>query len=128
MTQMQKNELDKAITRAQAYGIVITGHGRRKSDSARIFCTTSRGNNNHWHIVALVGGRLVCDCAASQYGRICVHRAVVHLELVAEAARRRTQDELVTRAMPAEVTSLQKRPAHESALLYRSNAPISIFK
>lgn len=37
-------------------------------------------------LVVVVGKRLVCDCVAGRYGRVCVHRAVVHERIAGERA------------------------------------------
>jgi hypothetical protein len=91
MTQTQVDELARALERAHARGVVITGTGTRKSDGARIIAVTSSRTPARWHLVAVVGNRLCCDCEAAKYGRICVHRAVAHERLVAERADREAQ-------------------------------------
>lgn len=84
MTQTQRSDLDKAIARAQKYGLVILARGTRKSDGARVWGVTSHSRPGyHLHQVVQIGQRLECDCAARVY---CSHKAVVHLDLAAEHA------------------------------------------
>jgi hypothetical protein len=81
MTATQRSQLDKAIARAAARGIVLVGRGYRRSDHAPVFATTSgAGPLAGGHIVAVVDGRLVCDCKSRV---ICAHRGLVHQALVA---------------------------------------------
>jgi hypothetical protein len=119
MTQTQANQLVRAITRATEYGIEVVAKGRRKVDNARIFCTTSHSDPDRWHVVAVVGNRLVCDCRSHV---ICTHRAAVHMELSVEVAKRTAQSDMIERAL------IEEARTRDRAVLHRSNAPISIFK
>ncbi|SRR5260221_1215748 len=95
MTTKQRTELDAASERATAAGIEVMGHGHMKGTNNRVFLVPSQRDENHWHIVRLVGCRLVCDCEASTRGRICVHRASAHMELTVEAARKEADARVV---------------------------------
>lgn len=136
MTQTQMNELERAIQRATDYGIVVTGHGRRKSDGAQIFTTNSRESATRWHVVALVGVRLVCDCQAR---KICCHRAAVHMELVVEAANRQAHSDEIEAALreerveedatPTPPRAPQRPVGFDAPLINpRGNAAISIWR
>jgi hypothetical protein len=82
MTKQQRTELDKAIARAAARGIILVGRGYRRSDHAPVFATTSgAGPMAAGHLVAVVAGRLVCDCRSRV---ICAHRGRVHETLATE--------------------------------------------
>jgi hypothetical protein len=132
MTTKQATELQAAIDRATEHGIEVVGHGHRKSDRARIYCTTSQSEANRWHIVALVGNRLTCDCHSR---KLCSHRAAVHMELVVQLAERAAraeeiEDELEIEARDREEAEQQaeRTRKREAAVLVRSNAPFSLFK
>ena len=90
MTTKQATELQAAIERATEHGIDVVGHGHRKADGAKIYCTTSHSEVNRWHIVALVGNRLTCDCHSRKLGS---HRAAVHIYLVVQIAERAARAE-----------------------------------
>ena len=96
MTSVQRSELDKAILRAHLHELAIAGHGTRKSDGARVLAVTSKSERNRLHLVAIVGGRLECDCKARC---ICAHRGLVHESLVTERAQRDELDRLAARAL-----------------------------
>jgi hypothetical protein len=117
-----KNALERACQRAQAAGLVVVGRGFRKRDYALVWMVPSQSEANRWHMVTEIEGQLECDCHAGQYGRLCIHRAVVYLDLTAEAqtfaARRQAQAQAET---PTD-------DARDTAPLYRSNAPFSLFK
>lgn len=131
----QQTQLDAAIERAERAGLEVVGTGHRRSDNARIYAVPSQSEPNRWHIVAVVGSRLVCDCVASQYGKICCHRAAVHVELTVQAARREAaaaeiaeqlELEQRDREVAEELAARAKR--REAAILVRSPAAFSIFK
>lgn len=114
MTIREAPELDKAIERAEKNGIEVVAHGFAKKNNARIWCTNSHSDPDKWHVVMLVGRRLVCDCNSAV---ICAHRGAVHVELVIEAAKK--QAEAVEAALQEEAR------VRDSAVLYPG---ISIFK
>ena len=141
MTTKQQSELDEAIERATAHGVEVCGQGRMRANNERVYVVPSQRDQTHWHLVRLVGGRrLVCDCEASQRGRICVHRAAVHMHLVVAAALREAAAERVTRALEQEARDIETRDRAEAeeaaerankrdtAVLVRSNAPFSIWR
>lgn len=116
MTAEQRSELDRAIDRATKAGLEVHGVGRRKSDNARVFAVPSQSEENLYHLVALVGSRLVCECKASQYGHhICCHRAAVHMYLTVEAERKQRQAEEVEAALRAEREEEAEMRLHEAA-------------
>jgi hypothetical protein len=130
MTTRQRSELEAAIERATEHGIEVVGHGHRKSDGAKIYCTTSHREANRWHIVALVGNRLTCDCHSRV---LCSHRAAVHMYLVVQLAERAARAEEIECELEAErdertEPNVQVDRRHETAPLFRSNAPFSLFK
>ena len=152
MTAAQRTELDKAIDRACKAGLEVVAKGYRKADGAKIYAVPSQSEANRWHIVTLLGNRLLCDC---QSRVVCAHRGAVHMELVVEADRRQQLAEDVEAALrdEREATSRrllddaarrletversldaweqereQAREKRETAPLYRDNRPISIFK
>ncbi len=102
MTVKQATELEQAIERAAKHNIEVTGRGFRKSDHAVIYTTNSATEANRWHIVTVVGNRLVCDCPSR---KICTHRAAVHIELVVAAAKREARAAEITAALEAEANA-----------------------
>lgn len=130
MTQTQADELGRAINRATDYGIEVVAKGRRKKDNARIFCTNSHSDESPWHVVAVVGRRLVCDCKRSRSGHICTHRAAVHMELSVEAYKRIHHADMVEREMIRESETRQAAQTVVKAQVRGVNdtRPISIFK
>ncbi len=127
MTDTQANQLVRAINRATEYGIEVVAKGRRKVDNAKIYCTTSHSDPDRWHVVAIVGKRLVCDCKSAV---ICTHRAAVHMDLAVEAAKRTHHADMVERALIAEARTKQAAQAIVSSQVRGVNdtRPISIFK
>jgi hypothetical protein len=99
MTHEQASELERAITRATALSIEVVGKGYRRSDRAKIYCTTSHSEPDRWHVVTLLGKRLVCDCKAHTY---CTHKASVHMFSLTQAARREAFAEEVREAAERE--------------------------
>jgi hypothetical protein len=122
MATYQPSEADmaRARTRAYAAGIRVAARGTRRSDGARVILTTSSEGAARLHCVAVTERALECDCKAGQHGRYCMHRAVVRDHLVAERAELNRK----LRARPARVTTAAER---DTAPLYRSNKPFSIF-
>lgn len=80
----QRDVIARALQRARERGVRVMGRGARRRDGARVYVVNSASGQGVWHLVAVVEKRLVCDCAASRYGRVCVHRAVVHERIAAE--------------------------------------------
>src|SRR5258706_1323616 len=132
MTTKQATELQAAIDRATEHGIEVVGHGHRKADGAKIYCTTSQSEANRWHIVALVGNRLTCDCHSRV---LCSHRAAVHMYLVVQLAERAARAEEIEDELEIETRDrceseqqVERARKREAAVLVRSNAPFSLFK
>ncbi|HEV8191242.1 MAG TPA: hypothetical protein VGP82_07130 [Ktedonobacterales bacterium] len=107
MTQAQRSELDRAIDRATAHGIEVVAKGHRKQDNTRIYCTTSNSEQDRWHVVTVLGTRLMCDCKSHV---ICAHRGAVHMHLVVAAVQREDFAERVRQAAEHE-TSGRRGPA-----------------
>lgn len=84
--QWQEKAIARALERARRRGVCVTGKGVRRRDGAHVYTVSSGSAPGLWHLVVVAGRRLVCDCAAGQYGRLCVHRAVVHERIAAERA------------------------------------------
>ncbi len=80
----QHEQWGRALDRARRRGVRVTGRGVRRRDGARVYTVISGSSSGTWHLVVVAGKRLVCDCTASRFGRICVHRAVVHERIVTE--------------------------------------------
>src|SRR5260221_9591365 len=115
MSTKPRSAPEAAIGRATAPGVEVCGQGRMKANNERVYVVPSQRDQTHWHLVRLVGGRrLVCDCAASQRGRICVHRAAVHMHLVVQAAMREAAAERVTRALEQESRDIETRDRAEA--------------
>ena len=121
MTAIERNDLDRAIARAQAAGLQIGARGVRKSDQARVWGVTSRSRHNHaLHAVVLIGNRLVCDCA-TRLPAICQHRALVHLDLAGELA--------ALKAAEVAQARLQATRHDTAPMAYASaDQPFSIYK
>ena len=128
MTQTQAEALARALHRAHARGLAVTGKGSRKSDGATVYTVTSSSDPARWHLVAVMGVRLSCDCQAGRRGLICQHRALVHERIEAE----RTAAQVVASAVAATSAGRASRgtPAHpgDTALMRRSNRPFSIWR
>jgi hypothetical protein len=99
MTITQRSELDRAIERAMAAGLEIIGRGHLKASNERVFLVPSQSQPTRAHLVVLHGHRLVCDCAARV---LCVHKAVVHMALIVEAAEREAHAAEITRQLELE--------------------------
>lgn len=72
--QWQEEEIARALERA------------RRRDGARVYAVSSGSAPGVRRLVVVVGKRLVCDCVAGRYGRVCVHRPVVHERIAGERA------------------------------------------
>lgn len=84
MTQTQAEAIARALHRAHARGLEVVGKGTRKSDGATVYAVPSSSQPGRWHLVAVTGSRLVCDCQAGQRGLMCQHRALVRERIIAE--------------------------------------------
>lgn len=104
MTQEQKNTIEKALERAAREGIRIIGRGHMTADGSRFWLVSSKtyATTNRAYIVRCLGDHLECNCQASD---ICKHRAVVHVELKAEAeAREETERKEAAQSEQQEIT------------------------
>ena len=61
----------------------VMGKGRLK-DGRVVYAVASRSEANRWRLVIVNRGRLSCDCLASRYGQVRIHRRAAHARLVAE--------------------------------------------
>jgi hypothetical protein len=134
MTTKQRSELDAAIERASVAGLEIIGRGRLKANNARVFLVPSQSQPGRAHCVVLVPHtrRLVCDCAARV---LCVHKAVVHMALIVEAAKHEAaaaeiaeQLEIEQRDREEAEQQTERARKREAAILVHSNAPFSVWK
>jgi hypothetical protein len=109
MTAAQTGMLDRALSRAHSEQLRIIGRGISRQTGDRVLIVSSNSDPVRGHVVTIQGNRLHCDCIASQYGRYCAHRALVHEVLAAEA---------------------HQQERHETAVLMpaRGNAAVSIWK
>jgi hypothetical protein len=114
MTQPQAEAIARALHRAHARGLLVTGKGSRKSDGALVYAVTSSSQPGRWHLVAVMGSRLACDCQAGKRGLVCQHRALVHERILAERA-----------ALRATTPAIAALRAHFGG---RSQAPFSLMK
>jgi len=142
MTTKQRETLEAAVERAMDAGLEVIGQGHLKAGNGttRVFLVPSQSDPTRTHVVRLVGRRLQCDCTASQYGRICAHRATVHMELVVEASRREAEADDVTAALEREAVAIERKDRQEAeqqtertrkreaAVLVSSSAPFSIWR
>lgn len=89
MTRNEQTALDKAIERAGRQSVKVLASGRIKSTGQRFWLVSSQSHPERPHIVFLHADthRLSCDCPAGEHGRVCVHRASVHMHLTVQAAR-----------------------------------------
>jgi len=98
MTSKRQSELQRALDRAYAAGLDITGQGRMRNGN-RFFLVPSATEPGRTHIVTSDTQHLHCDCEAGVHERICTHRALAHEYLVHEAAKRAAQAEEVQLAL-----------------------------
>jgi hypothetical protein len=84
----------RALHRAHARGLLVTGKGSRKRDGAPVYTVTSSSQPGRWHLVAVVGARLQCDCQAGRRGLVCQHRAVVHERIASERTAERMAERM----------------------------------
>lgn len=87
MTDRERTQIERAMTRAHQNGIQIAGKGMRKSDNRAVYAVTSASEPNRWHLVVPMHGRLTCTCPAGQHGTICMHRGLIHEYLKTHATR-----------------------------------------
>jgi hypothetical protein len=85
MTQKQREQYERMLETAKRASLQVVGHGTRKSDGAAIYAVPSRSEANRWHLIAVDGLRLTCDCPAAQFGKYCGHRAAVRARLELES-------------------------------------------
>ncbi|MBF6590687.1 MAG: hypothetical protein IVW57_09170 [Ktedonobacterales bacterium] len=122
MTQQQTAQLERAAQIAARDA--LTAHKGTTHDGRAVWAVLNRSASAKagypvYHLVTVEAGQLVCDCYASQHGRICAHRAATRAAI--EAA-------LKASAKAATTASPALRWSRETAPLYRSNAPVGIFK
>ncbi|MGZ3663934.1 MAG: hypothetical protein ACXWQR_04925 [Ktedonobacterales bacterium] len=123
MTPQQQSELDNAIARAKSNHVSVIAQGHFRDVSCDRFFLVTSASSATPHVVRLSGHHLLCDCPASQHGRICVHRASVHTHLTNEAVRKQRAADAVGMAIEAEQAA-----ARDRVVLYRDTGAIDIFK
>lgn len=64
MTERLAEVLARAIHRARDVALEVVGQGRRRYDGASIYAVPSQSERGRWHLVAVEGQRLSCDCHA----------------------------------------------------------------
>lgn len=124
-THAEAEALARALQRAHARGLAVVGKGTCKDGGAPVYAVTSSSQPGRWHLVMVVGLRLVCDCQAGHRGLMCQHRALVRERITAERAR------IAARTAQAAVShGTRSAPAHpgDTALMRRSNRPFSLLK
>lgn len=83
MTQQQRSQVERAMELAKKAGHkVYTGHSRQTGET--VYTVKSRSEQNTFHILYIAGGRIHCDCYASQHDHICSHAGAVRLFLIAQ--------------------------------------------
>ena len=135
MTTKQQTELDRALARAQSASLQITGQGHLLNGQ-RFFIVPSSSDPARSHVIVSDEKHLHCDCTAGQYEHICQHRALVHLFLVAEAAKKAADDAQVRAALAAEAAEAKSlasakrttRPARLGPKLRTDTRAFSIFR
>jgi hypothetical protein len=116
MTSNRRAEVEHAVELARKYQLRIAGRGVRKADGAPVWAVTSHSRPGEYHLVALEGERLSCDCYRSaRQGKVCSHRGLVHAELANAANERRTSSQV-------------ENDPRETAPFLRDNRPLGIFK
>lgn len=86
MTTQQAQTIDRAYQRAIDHKLSITVSGKLPVTGQRFFGVPSFSEPGKMHWVTIYGGRLVCDCLASNSGTYCIHKALAHQALREEAA------------------------------------------
>ena len=135
MTTKQQTELDRALARASAADLHITGQGHLLNGQ-RFFIVPSSSDPARSHVIVSDEKHLHCDCTAGQYEHICQHRALVHLFLVAERDTRVANDAAVAQALAEEAAEAQSlasakrttRPARLGPKLRTDTRAFSIFR
>jgi hypothetical protein len=70
---------ERALARARAARLPVTGPGVRKADGRPVYAVPSQTEANRYQVVCVEGQYVLsCDCKASQRGQVCIHRATVH--------------------------------------------------
>lgn len=131
MTQEQKSLFENALERALRLGVEVVGVGVA-NDGRKVYAVSSSSDKRTWHTVTVVGLSLTCNCKGAKYGRYCMHRAVTRQKIESELAEERAHVAAMTQTnarwdiTPAGRAALN---AHrDTAILYRSNAAVSMFR
>ena len=135
MTTKQQAELDRALARANAADLHITGQGHLLNGQ-RFFLIPSATDPARSHVIVSDESHLHCDCEAGQRDHVCMHRAIVHLFLRDERTRKHADDAAVHVALAeeaAEAKSLASakrttRPARLGPRLRTDTRAFSMFR
>jgi hypothetical protein len=125
MTTKQQSELDRALARASAADLHITGQGHLLNGQ-RFFLIPSATDSARSHIIVSDETRLHCDCEAGQRDHVCMHRAIVHLFLRDERTRKAANDAAVVQALAASDAEAAERhltPAPKPTTRGQRNGP-----
>lgn len=125
MTQAQAEAIARALHRAKARGLEVIGKGTRKSDGATVYAVPSSSQPGRWHLVAVLGSRLQCDCQAGKLGKVCQHRALVHERILAERVALQAITPAVAALRAGGVARGTVAPRYFAG---RSQAPFSLLK
>ena len=132
---MTQEQYTKALERAKAAGLTICAKGFWKEDGSRVVGVSSGSEDGRIHCVIIRDLALSCDCKASQYGRYCSHRALVHEMLVEERFARsdaridRLERDLHRVAIEVVRLGHQRDQSHgEDAPLAPASRPVSLFR
>lgn len=126
MTQVQIDQLERAITRATEEGITVKAQGTIKSNGTRFFLTNSASRHGGYHVVTWQGMRLLCDCEGSQHGYICKHAGAVRMHLEHLASREQAKAERFEAAMQVQASvALAAKPQVRGV---NDTRTVSIFK
>ncbi len=81
MTQTQARQLTRAEAIAERDALTVVT-GSLRGDGSPVYGVRSR-TDGHYYLLTVEGGRIHCQCAASQHGHICAHAAAVraHIKL-----------------------------------------------
>jgi hypothetical protein len=111
--ETQKIAYERALARAHRVGLEITGQGRMRTTGDRFLLVSSATEPGRSHVVVIEGSRLHCDCQASNFGRMCQHRALAHEYPVPESEQRR---QLGVKRAALEMEEREEEPRRSPAL------------
>lgn len=122
MTQQQTAQLERAAQIAARDALIArrgTTHDGRPVWAVLNRSATRQASYPVFHLLTVAGAQIVCDCYASQHGRICAHRATVRTAIEAE---------LKASAKVAATASPAPRWSKECPKPREDNRPVGIWK